>query len=194
MNLVRQHFLPACLALLFSGCALSPQLVNIHPELKASPDGSGAPRAELALEVTDARESKILGRRGGVYSDTATLTTSGDITGPLRESLASALSVRGYTIGSSRSLPVLRVAVREISYRVQKNRVTQTIETQASVSAEFSAGNRTYNNTYTSTRGREMLTAPTASENERLINDTLAATLQQLLGDEELFGYIDSRR
>ena len=66
------------------------------------------------------------------------------------------------------------------------------IETRAVVNAIYKKGNKTFTNTYTVTRKKEMLTAPDEAENETLINDTLAAALQQMLEDGELFTLINS--
>ncbi len=174
------------------GCALSPQVVNIRPPITVTAADSGVVKGELALDVSDGRDSPILGHRGGVYSETATISTREDITGELEQILSLALERMGYRVTDS--APVLNVTVTALDYSVRKEKVTRTVRIHASVDASFGIDRRTYTNTYRITRTREMLTAPDAAENETLINETLAAALQRMLRDEKLLSLIERGR
>ena len=61
----------------------------------------------------------------------------------------------------------------------------------AAVQAVFSRDGRTYTNTYTVTRKRQLVTEPSTVKNAEYINTALAAALRRLLGDRELFGLIN---
>ena len=184
------RYLFSTFLILAAGCALSPQVIPIHPDIRI--DNPSTNKGTLALEVVDLRNSKILGKRGGVYKETSDISTAADITGSLRQSLAKALSKMGYEVTTGHPMPGLRVEVTSLSYRVIDDKVTRHIETRAVVNAIYKKGNKTFTNTYTVTRKKEMLTAPDEAENETLINDTLAAALQQMLEDGELFTLINS--
>ena len=176
--------------ILQAACALSPQIVPIQPDIQVTRPASG--KGTLALEVVDSRASKILGQRGGVYGETSGISTAGDITGGLHQNLVKALDKMGYDVITGQSTPVLRVEIAALRYRVIDDKVTRHIETRAVVNAVYHKGIKTFTNTYTVTRKKEMLTAPGERENAQLINDTLAAALQQLLEDGELFTLVNT--
>ena len=56
--------------LTLAGCGLSPQLIQIHPELARSADNIGQNQAGR-LAGGDQRSDQAFGTRGGVYKDTA---------------------------------------------------------------------------------------------------------------------------
>lgn len=177
--------------ILSAGCALSPQIISIHPDIQVTQLSSDA--GTLALEVFDTRGSKLLGKRGGIYEETSDISTADDITGGLHQSLTAALNKMGYEVIAGPSAPVLRVEIAALSYQVIDDKVTRHIETKAVVNAIYKKGNKTFTNTYTLTRKKEMLTAPGEEENARLVNGTLAAALQQMLEDRQLFNLISNQ-
>lgn len=183
----------ACLALLLglAGCALSPQVVELNPAVTAADTVPAASGTALALHVVDTRGSGIIGHRGGVYSSTATISTAEDATVPIRRTLADALTAAGYRVVEDDSAPALRVEIARLDYTVREEKLTRTITTVAGLNAVYSKGNRTYTNSYTVTRNTEVLTAPGAAKNAELINATLKAAFQRLLGDSQLFGLIN---
>jgi uncharacterized lipoprotein len=183
----------AFLALLLglAGCALSPQVVELNPVVTAADTVPAASGAALALQVVDTRGSDIIGHRGGVYSSTATISTAEDVTVPIRRTLADALTAAGYRVVEDDSTPALRVEIARLDYTVREEKLTRTITTVAGLNAVYSKGNRTYTNSYTVTRNTEVLTAPGAAKNAELINATLKAAFQRLLGDSQLFGLIN---
>ena len=89
------------------------------------------------------------------------------------------------------SAPALRVEIARLDYTVREEKLTRTITTVAGLNAVYSKGNRTYTNSYTVTRNTEVLTAPGAVKNAELVNATLTAAFQRLLGDRQLFGLIN---
>jgi uncharacterized lipoprotein len=176
--------------LLTAGCALSPQRVAIHPQLQVPPGAAQGNGTALALAVDDRRETALVGRRGGVYAETATISTADDVAAPLRQGLAAALAQMGYRVHAGTAAPRLQVSLIRLDYAVEKNKLTRTVTTTAAIEAVLRIGTKSYTNVYKLGRSRKMLTAPDAGDNEELINETLAAALQRLLEDEELFGHL----
>ncbi|MDX1519862.1 MAG: hypothetical protein R3318_07025, partial [Gammaproteobacteria bacterium] len=72
-----------------TACALSPQIIVIEPDINVQ-GKSDWPRT-LRLDVTDGRDSPIIGQRGGIYKDTSHISTSENMTATLRKSLVKAL-------------------------------------------------------------------------------------------------------
>jgi len=172
-------------------CALSPQVVTVDPEVTA-PSATAGNGTAVALDVVDARGNPVIGHRGGVYSKTATISTTDDMTATVRRRLSAALENAGYRVVGAGSAPVLHVEIAGLDYSVNKQEVSREVTTVARINAVFRKGNKTYNNTYTVTRHKKMLFAPGEDENAKLINATLAAALQRLLDDNELLGLINA--
>jgi uncharacterized lipoprotein len=178
------------LFLLLSGCALSPQVVDIRPALTAA-DVTAGRGATLSLEVKDARTSSVIGHRGGIYSRTATISTAEDVAASMRRQLAAVLENAGYRVAADGAAPVMHVELTRLDYSVKQKGLAREITTVAGIRAMFRKGDRSYNNTYTITRNSSMLMEPSAADNTKLINETLTAAFRRLLGDKELFGLVN---
>ena len=181
--------LPALLVLA-SGCALSPQTVNIHPALDISRLSSRAQGTSIALAVSDARSNRVVGYRGGVYA-TASITTDANLSAAVRTELARALGKLGYRVvddGANADI-ALSVELAGLGYKVTEDRVTRTIETTATVRGRSTAGSITRTGEYRDRRTKEVVKAPSEADNEELLNQVLSAVLQRLVSDPDLLKF-----
>lgn len=191
MTLQNNRFIQAAALLVFlsvlHGCALSPQVVRIRPVLDLSQLAPRPQAASLALTVSDARQSALVGYRGGVYA-TAAITTDADLMSAVHAELARAFSQRGFRVagGGDAAEITLAVEIAELGYAVSEDRVTRTIETVATVRARSTTAEKTRTGEYQDRRTREVVKAPSAQDNEELINAVLAAALQRLVSDPDL--------
>ena len=191
MAVARRYTLILCLLSgSTGGCALSPQVVEIHPQLPAGAGAAATVAATLALEVRDDRKSPLVGYRGGVY-ETATITVAGDMAARLRSALADAFGQRGYDVVAADAPAPLRlsVAVVELGYSIRQLQLTRLVETRAALQARSQSGTTTRTGAYRDQRSLEVLKPPDTATNERLINETLDAALQRLLADTELLNF-----
>lgn len=181
-----------CLCVALSACALSPQTVMISPELTPPPGKLSGART-VALEIKDDRNSVVIGTRGGLYSDTSTLSTEDDIRPGIREPLARALEKQGYTVvGADDPADVkLTVDVRSLSYEAEVGTVTGTrIKVGASIGVTVRKGGDTLTSGYETRHTETMATAPDAKENEEVVNMVLGRTLDEMLADRELRDFV----
>ncbi len=178
------------LALLLSGCALSPQTVALVPRInvQAHPIGLGR---ELVLEVIDRRPDPAIGARGGIY-DTAMITPRSPVDQILWEALAERLTASGFRVVATRpEAPVgLRVELLQLAYRASGQPVVSQVEVQAAISALVRNGPRSLTGQYQANASQVVLTAPAEAENERLINQVLGQVLARLLQDGEVLGLL----
>ena len=65
----------AGLAVVLSGCAHSPQQLNVTPSVTI-PLSQVARQQPVVLTVQDSRSSPVMGTRGGLYPDSSNLTIS----------------------------------------------------------------------------------------------------------------------
>lgn len=178
-------------AWLLSGCALSPQTVPLQPALAIDKTNVGQGRT-VALEAVDHRTDRTLGTRGGVYRDSATISTGDDVAAALRRSMADALGAQGFRVVEAGS-PAdfgMTVGLDELSYRAYGDPVVRTVEIAAKVSNAITRGDQRYAASAGVSDTRNVLRAPAPEDNEAYINDTLAKALEKLLSDPRFLEFV----
>lgn len=180
------------LSVLLTACALSPQTVNIRPDIDLSQANAIGQDTKVALQVIDNRSSRVIGSRGGVYADTANISTASDITTPIRGELVAALRKLGYEVVSADQAHKadLRVLVDAIEYRTTGGRVLTDIETAATVRAVARVGNREFTGRYRGTQTKEVLRTPSQQDNDELVNAAISRVLERMLTDRELLEFM----
>lgn len=181
-----------CVLATLPGCALSPQTITIDPVLQADgPKAIGQGRT-LALEVVDSRPSPIIGERGGVYPETSSISTTGDITENIWQALSGILSdyqfsvVRGDTGGSLN----MKVMIESIDYVASGGTRVSSVKTSAVVGIVSVNGTREFTGRYRGNTSKDVFIPPDTEENQKLINETLAKVLDRVVSDEKLLEFI----
>lgn len=180
------------LSVLLAACARSPQTVNIRPDLDLSQANAIGQGTRVTLQVVDNRSSRVIGSRGGVYADTANISTANDITTPIYGELVPGLRALGYEVvgADQASKADLRVLVDAIEYRTIGGRVLTDIETAATVRAVARVGNREFTGRYRGTQTKEVLRAPSQADNDELVNAAISRVLERMLTDRELLEFM----
>jgi uncharacterized lipoprotein len=192
-NLIRTPTFPAALlvALSLSGCALSPQTVPLQPSLAIDETNIGQGRT-IALDAVDHRTDKTVGTRGGVYRDSAIISTGEDVAAALRRSMSDALGAQGFRVlepGAAADLS-MTVGLEKLSYKAYGEPVVRTLEIAAKVSNAVARGDERYSASAGITDTRNVLRAPAPADNEAYINDTLAKALEKLLSDPRYVEFV----
>lgn len=174
-------------SMFFSACGLSPQIVKINPVLNEAKVTSA--NTTFNILVTDKRNSQVLGLRGGVYKDTSTVKTEGDITANIQFNLAEAFEKAGYTVSPSATTK-LEVSIIRLEYQGHgENRVSE-VDVSAEILATVTNSVTKFTKSYKASRKKEVLKAPDENKNEVMINEILGSVIQRVLDDEELLSYI----
>lgn len=186
-------FPPAAMlvAWMLSGCALSPQTVPLQPALAIDESNIGQGRS-VALDAIDHRAEKTIGTRGGVYRDSATISTGDDVAAALRRSMADALGAQGFRVleaGAPADFGMM-VGLDQLSYRAYGDPVVRTVEIAAKVSNVITRGEQRYAASAGVSDTRNVLRAPAPEDNEAYINDTLAKALEKLLKDPRYLEFV----
>ncbi|MDZ7735231.1 MAG: YajG family lipoprotein [Gammaproteobacteria bacterium] len=182
------------LLLLLGGCALSPQTVSIAPVLIRPNSIKAAMAKGSRYDVADNRGTAVVGTRGGVYADTSEITTDADVKTPMREELVSALQAMGYRVvqAGEPADAALSVIIDTIKYSAIDKTVGKSIEIAATVRVISKVGNREYTGRYRSKRTTDVLKAPDATENEKMIDAAVSHVLERVLTDSELHTFMHS--
>lgn len=188
------RFIIVFLFIFISGCALSPQVIVVNPELKTDKSSPASKSTKLRVVVMDTRDSNIIGQRGGVYKDTSHISTDENMVSLLERRLATAWNSRGYTVvDKGRDADAtLTVRITNIRYVYHTEKALNNVETRVEVQVLCNKSNREYSSTYRSTRKKDVLTTPTEKDNEKIVNEAMALSLEQMLKDKDLVSFIDS--
>jgi uncharacterized lipoprotein len=178
--------------LLLPACALSPQTIQISPDL--TPTGIGpVSGTTLALDVQDQRRNPVVGYRGGIYT-TAAITTEDNVAASIRTELSRVLSGLGYSI-VKKGTPAgasLDIELQKLDYKATQENILWKVHVSAQINAEVSVGTKTISNNFEDRLTKEFATAPSMLDNEKLINKEVSGLLQRILTDQDISKLLSS--
>lgn len=178
----------AGLAVVLSGCAHSPQQLNVTPSVTI-PLSQVARQQPVAVTVQDSRSSPVMGTRGGLYPDSSNLTISNQAVPHLRQQVEQALGKLGFQVVAegTPNANSLVVSLAELTYVSPKEGVYVT---QADIGAAFSAearsANQRYNGRYSASAQHRFGYAPNQATNTRLVTEVMSDALSRIFKDPEI--------
>lgn len=176
---------------ILSACAKSPQVIRLNPDISIAEESEQQYSKSISIVVNDARNSNILGSRGGIYSDTALLSTSEDMTSDVKNVLETAFASMGYNVFGGGG-NILTINIRELTYNADRQTAMTKVVTSASVDVSCQNQAQTMNNTYRITDTKDFITTPTAGQNRNTINATLSTALNRMFADNRLLSCLDN--
>jgi len=187
--LIRLAFL-AVVPFFFSGCAWAPQKLTIkaEPQFSKSTVGNGT---TVAVQVVDARPSKVIGYRG-LDSTLAEIHTEQDVVSIFQSKLIEGLKQKGFNAipYDGQSTLTLRAEIRLIEYSTSIDMWKGSIQAKAVVAAYSKKADRIHDRVYRVEREQTVLDAPRAQTNERLINSAISEVLQKIVEDQNLTEFL----
>ncbi|MFP5440060.1 MAG: YajG family lipoprotein [Gammaproteobacteria bacterium] len=181
----------ALAALSLAGCALSPQTITVTPALSVAADNVGKNRV-IGLHVLDERENTAIGSRGGVYAKSSTINPANDVGVAVYDAMKRGLETQGYQLGSANADAVLHVAVKQLSYHVPQGAMATNADITVAIRVTAERGGKQHSTDYRSTVNRKFPVAPTATQNEEWINETLGETLARFFADKEMRAFLNN--
>lgn len=181
----------ACLLLVFaSGCAWIPQKATLAVTPKVAPSTEGRGIA-FAVEVLDGRMTTVLGHRG-VDSQNATITSKQNVAMLIRRALVDGFNRKGFRAIPYEGEPgrVLTVELRKLEYTTDMEYWKGIVKTEAVLNASMRKDGVRFEQFYTGRRKETTIEAPRARTNERLLNEALTESAENLLGDPNLVRFI----
>jgi len=178
------------IALFLGACAISPQSIALNPSVTVEKNNIGQGRS-LNLSVVDKRPVKALGSRGGIYSDTALVTIAGGPEEPIRQELIGALSGYGFNVIDAANADVdLVIEIETLGYQTQGDKYPLLVKNNILLKAICNKESGEFVSRYSANKEEEVLTPPTANQNERLINGLVSKALSALIKDQKLLGFL----
>ncbi len=180
----------ALVALLLTGCALSPQQVTIKPSLESSSSNIGEGRT-LYVEVLDVRESSAIGSRGGMYKSTSLITLANDLPTAIRDAASKQFRDMGFVVQAAPGASAdIRIFIDKLSYGdPETSAVGFDVALESVLRVEAKQRGDTYSGRYQVKTTRTYATVPGRDRNEEMINETLSGALQRLFSDPKLLAF-----
>ena len=185
--------------LVLPGCALTPQTVNLNPQVQSTavrPIAAGQP---VTLVVVDMRPSSVLGNRGltGTAYGGANLSTAGDITQVVQRVVADGLAAEGFSVTPTKraeSGNQLRVEVTNLQYMVVPGIITETLRSEATLHAVCLREQiPKYDHVHRGVSEEQIFFAQFAKENEAHVNAAFSDAITQMLADTDLLACMQGK-
>lgn len=178
----------AGLAVALSGCAHSPQQLNVAPSV-TTPLSRVAQQQPVVVTVRDSRSSPVLGTRGGLYPDSSSLTINPQAVSHLREQVEQAMAKLGFQVVAegTPNANSLVVSLAELTYISPKEGVYVTqADLGAAFTAEARSANQRYNGRYSASAQHRFGYAPNQATNTRLVTEVMSDALSRIFKDPEI--------
>ena len=174
------------LVVMASGCAFTPQAIELQPKTHVVESSVGKGRA-VFVNVVDERSRKTLGTRGaGIGSD---LSLAGDLPSIIRTSISDGLTRQGFSTNAA-SVPdaaELRVEIRDLDYEVRSGFWAGSLRTECNLKGicqrkAVPQYQKLYNGKFESS----IQVVQSDERNNEFVNLAVSRALDSLLGDDML--------
>lgn len=183
--------LPAMVPALFmslailGGCALSPQVVNIAPQASVSGPAYGQGRG-VNVEVINKLPSKTLGSRGGVYSETSTITINNDLAAAVKLTAEHALQQLGFSNTSSATPADITISIETLTYDSHVKSLIYHVNVEAALKVTTVINGSVHEGNYRTEGAHQFTQAPDEEKNAKVINKLLSDTMDRAFSDPNL--------
>jgi uncharacterized lipoprotein YajG len=186
MNLISKILFLMLICVVLGACAFTPQTAVIKPDIDLAETDEGH-NATVTVKVVDERPDDALGHRGAAFKG-AKITASQDIEDLFRKEIMQGLAKKGFkpTNCGKDSKPNLKVEIRLLEYSTSMGFFTGGIHTKVTLKAVADVNGQTYENLYRVENEKRVMFVPTASANEKYLNQVVSDILTKLFQDQEL--------
>ncbi len=170
---------------LLTGCALSPQTIDIYPQAKVSGPAYGQGR-QISVEVVDLRANKTLGSRGGIYDDTSTITINNDLSEAVKATATNALGQLGFNGKSSAKPAQMTISIEILSYQTRQKNLIYHVDLETELSVTTTINGSVHEGHYKTQGNHQFGQAPNANKNASIINAIFSKTIDRAFSDPNL--------
>lgn len=170
---------------LLGGCALSPQVVNIAPQASVSGPAYGQGRG-VNVEVISKLPSKTLGSRGGIYSDTSTITINNDLSAAVKLTAEHALQQLGFSNTSSATPADISISIETLTYSSHVKNLIYHVDVETALKVTTVINGSVHEGNYRTEGAHQFTQAPDEEKNAKVINQLLSDTMARAFSDPNL--------
>jgi uncharacterized lipoprotein len=174
-----------------TACASSPQAIQLAPKF-AAPSDRVANASPVHVRVSDQRENKVLGSRGGAYPETSVVTIGNDLSLAVEKALKVQMAAMGYVTDSLSADTVdLHVIFDSLVYDHRKeDGLGYDMDMLAAVNVVASRGNEHYEGRYRIKRQQKFFKAPSDDDNIEQVNSLVVEVLTSMFEDPKLLAFL----
>lgn len=179
-------------AILFAvGCAqLSPQRVDFQSSI--SDEQLIQTQGKASLTVSDNRDDPVIGYRGGVYAQSATIEFNQSVTKVVEEVAINTLGQMGLEVDTIFPDVDINIAIDRLTYKTEnKTAGVKRYTVSAALSIAVQRGNETYQRQYAQTEYRETFGYPSEERNSEILNRVLNSVLERMFSDPETEAFLN---
>lgn len=177
----------ALAAVVVSGCASKPQLLPVTPNPVVRGDTARGAGRSIAIEVVDARGTKLVGLRDPAHTDSV-ITTPAEMLRNVSEALESGFRQLGFNIvplGDDADI-ALEVRLVELGYVRDPRGVVRTLSTGVRFEVTSVMRSKSVDAIYADSTDKETVLPPSPAANADIINGHIDRALAKLLADARL--------
>jgi uncharacterized lipoprotein len=172
--------------LLTTGCALSPQIINLQTNSPLETNSTQVGRSAL-VRVRDLRdETEQLGYRGGSQPESAPILSKPNLQEALQKKMQNSLQQLGF--GGDSSVEPLKVDLAIEQFDYQCNQGLWVNECELSMTMRLSVDNETlkFSQPFTLNETRSVIAAPRSGYNQTWINQSIDKFWQHMMNQEKV--------
>lgn len=176
------------------GCATLPQRLVIQPAMQTIAADRMADHQEISLRVIDSRTENDLGYLEDSEGHRQPFLSTRELDMVVDKAIAAGLRKKGFVplSGVHENNISLTVVIQEFSHHVSAGIVKVPVQTKISLRTTAVNGGRKLTSYYSIDKQAVLALRPGIQKNQRLVNEALAAVLEQLFQDQKMLNMLVS--
>jgi len=176
-------------ALFFISCAVEP--IKISKPVGVPVAQNKVSGFNVRVSIEDARDTQIVGSRGGLYSETSLISTDEGLVNQIGDNFILAMKNQGYQL-VKKAPANMQVKLEVLTYKVDEiNRTTKDSFVSAKMSFYVEHKEGYIEKSFIAKVEQTTVLLPTQKNIEALINDALIDVMQSGLNDQDIQSYIE---
>jgi len=172
-------------SLVLTGCALSPQIIEIDTQAGGGFQPVVAERSAL-VRVRDERGSEYLGHRGGSTPDQSLLVAEPDLSTALTQKVQATLETLGFG-GNNQNQPIkLEVVINEFDFHCNEGIVVNSCGLDIEFQMNIHNGAVQFSKPYALSEERSVVVSPQVKYNQKWINEGIDKLWDKMFTDMQV--------
>ena len=178
--------------MLIVGCASLPQRLAIQPSIQTVAGDIIADHQEISLRVIDLRPEDQLGYLEDGHGNRQPFLPTQELDMVIDKAVAAGLRKKGFIplSGVHENNISLTVEIQEFNHRVSPGIVKVPVQTKISLRTTAVNGGHKLTSYYSVDKQAVLALRPGIQQNQRLVNEALAAVLEQIFQDQKLLNML----
>ncbi|NIA19906.1 MAG: hypothetical protein GWP07_05705 [Xanthomonadaceae bacterium] len=178
--------------MLMAGCASLPQRLMLQPSMQMIVGDISVDHQEISLRVIDSRPENALGYFEDSHGNRQPFLSTQELGMVIDQAVAAGLRKNGFIplAGVHENNISLTVEIQEFNHHVSPGIVKVPVQTKISLRTTAVNGGHKLTSYYSIDKQAVLALRPGIQQNQRLVNEALAAVLEQIFQDQKLLNML----